>query len=191
MHNDAVVVSMNMIKTVFESEHVPTLFDGKKRDVVLRFVAQIVRFEKDSERITEIVRAARPERYAGDSLSGIPKMVAGAIEKGFDEARQEQSNHRGFLMTADGLFVLKRVDKGFIKVPVSAPFEIISLARSEELGMGSPATLERHRRQRPRIHRQRQIAVERRRPCQRRDDRPGIADQQAPASRARALHPRL
>ncbi|MCC3246086.1 hypothetical protein LG047_12260 [Methylocystis sp. WRRC1] len=81
----SVVVSIGMIKAVFESEHVPDLLQGEAtHDAATRFVAQLVRFTADEDRILALVAAALPPNYAGDTLMEIPAMVAGALRKGYD-----------------------------------------------------------------------------------------------------------
>ena len=79
------VISIGLIKTVFESEHVPVLLQGEAtHDAATRFVAQLVSQTTDLDAISVIVAASLPEDYVGDTLKEVPSMIAGAQRKGYD-----------------------------------------------------------------------------------------------------------
>ena len=129
MSNDVVVLPINLIKTLFESAHVPALFTGMQtHDPALRLIAQLAPYERDPERIAKIIAAALPEDCAGERLRQIPRMIAGALKKGFDD-RPPGSE---FSMTERGLLHHKPKGNSVVTAHVSGPFEVLGLARDEK-----------------------------------------------------------
>lgn len=87
------VQSMGLLTAMLESEHTPKLFGGQNtHDPALRLVGQLVPYTQAPERIVDLVRAALPEGYSGDTLTKIPAMVKGAIEKGFHKRKPKKSD---------------------------------------------------------------------------------------------------
>jgi hypothetical protein len=57
-----------------------------------QFVGQIVPYTQAPELIVDLVHAALPEGYSGDTLTKIPDMVKSAIKKGFHERKPKKSD---------------------------------------------------------------------------------------------------
>jgi hypothetical protein len=98
------IISLRLMKTVFESEHPPTLIGAQHtHDAAVRFVAQLVKERAGENQIIAIVAAALPADYAGDTLKELPEMIAGACRKGF--ADDSAAPQPGYQMTPEGLFL--------------------------------------------------------------------------------------
>ena len=130
--NNETVIPAALLRVVFESEHIPALFDGAAtHEPALRFVAQLARFTTDEGRIGELVAATLPEGYVGDSLDEIPEMIRGALRKGYDQPPQGGAE-AGYVMSADGLYFLKAKGNDVEKLFISAQFETVGLVRDTE-----------------------------------------------------------
>jgi putative DNA primase/helicase len=123
------VVSIGLIRTAFTSQHVPQLLAGHEtHEPALKFAAQLVAHTDDDERIHEVVVAALPENYAGDTLKELPGMIATARRKGFGERAVSSE----FSMTERGLLHHKPKGNSVVTVFVSGPFEVRGLARDDK-----------------------------------------------------------
>jgi uncharacterized protein (DUF927 family) len=121
------IVPIGLIKTAFESEHIPALLKGQQtHDPALRLVAQIVK-HADDDNTALIVKAALPPNYGGDSLKELPGMIAGARQKGLD--KPDDDMEIGFNMKSDGLYFTSLKAKTLVTEFISGPFEVAGLVR--------------------------------------------------------------
>ena len=82
---DEQVVSARLLRAVFESEESAALTLGVSthdpaRDPAARMVALA-----EDQKIMDVITALLPERYEGDTLKELPRMIDGARQKGFDK----------------------------------------------------------------------------------------------------------
>jgi hypothetical protein len=122
--------TIELIKAAFTSEHYPVLFEGAAtHDPGLRFIAQLVSHTQDVDLISEIVASALPPDYSGDLLAEIPRMVQGALARGFSKshrpttqsARESQSEKllAAFKLSGATLFH-DQTKRGFISVKLES-----------------------------------------------------------------------
>jgi len=115
------VAPIALIKTVFESEHIPALFTGRQtHEPALCLVAQLVK-HADDDWTTSIVRAALPNDYSGDTVRELPEMITGARAKGFDEATEKRGKRPTIfqLVFASGATTFRDPSgRGFVCMPV-------------------------------------------------------------------------
>jgi len=77
-------VSIALIEAVFTSPNLPQLFSGKEtHEPALKSVNELLPHTQNVDEIVEIVRAALPKDYSGDTLKEVPGMVASGIKNGF------------------------------------------------------------------------------------------------------------
>ncbi|MBZ0217182.1 MAG: hypothetical protein K8F25_11550, partial [Fimbriimonadaceae bacterium] len=77
------LIPISLIEAVFTNEHIPDLIAGEQtHGAALTFVAQLVSHTQDEDRIQDLVAAALPEKYSGNTLAEVPEMVKSAIDKG-------------------------------------------------------------------------------------------------------------
>ncbi len=102
------LVPSALLRTVFTSEHVPTLIRGAEtHDAAVRFVGQLVHQGADDEAINRIIAAALPESYSGDTLIELRDMIAGARRRGFDKESDKTTSRQkkpSMLDVLDALF---------------------------------------------------------------------------------------
>jgi hypothetical protein len=115
--------SMGLITTVLQSEHTPKLFSGEQtHDPALRLTAQLVRDTKDNDLIMQIVGAALPPDYKGNTLAELPTMIESARRSGFDAGNREPSAAEiavGIIKNAGITLFRDLRDRAFMGVPVS------------------------------------------------------------------------
>jgi hypothetical protein len=115
--------SMGLITAVLQSEHTPTLFGGvDTHDPALRLTAQLVRYTEDDDLIMQIVVAALPPDYKGNTYAELPKMIESARENGFDAGGGEPSavEIAVRIMKNAGVTLFRDMrDRPFMGVPVS------------------------------------------------------------------------
>lgn len=80
-------IRVDLLRTCFENENFPELLKGREtHDATLKFVAGVIRYTTDVSFITKLVASGLPEEYKGKTLEDVPRMVASAINKGFDKS---------------------------------------------------------------------------------------------------------
>jgi hypothetical protein len=112
--------SMDLIKTILESQHLPGLFAGKDtHDPALRLVGHLVRHTPDDDLITQIVAAALPPPYVGNTLAELPGMIASARAGGFDTSREPTMAELVLRYVKNAGIVLfhDSRERGFMSVP--------------------------------------------------------------------------
>ena len=86
-------IPLSLIKTVFTSEHVPALIAGEQtHEAALKFVAQFVSLTQDEDQIQDLVAAALPENYSGDTPAEVPGMIKSAIDKGMHLGKEKKKS---------------------------------------------------------------------------------------------------
>jgi hypothetical protein len=111
MSNNQADISIGLIREVFSSEFTPQQFAGVDTHVpALRLVAQLVRHTEEDALVKAIVAAALPENYSGNTLTELPRMIAGARMKGFDKQPGGQSGRRSTLDVLNALFARQDVE---------------------------------------------------------------------------------
>ena len=88
-------ISIELIKTCFQSEYYPALFSGQEtNEPTLKFVGQLIHHTQNKELIKDIISSGLPEDYSGNTLMEIDKMVDGAIKKGFHEGPSKETEDK-------------------------------------------------------------------------------------------------
>lgn len=78
-------IPLKLIQACFESEHYPEYFKGHcTHGSNLKFINQIVTYNKDAEWIRRIIASGLPPDYPGDALREVDTIIASAIELGYD-----------------------------------------------------------------------------------------------------------
>jgi hypothetical protein len=82
----AAIISSRLLSAVLNSKDLPTLMDGATtHDAARDFSAAMIRAGANDDQIKQIITAALPPDYAGDTLVELPGMIAGARKKGFSD----------------------------------------------------------------------------------------------------------
>jgi hypothetical protein len=119
-------ISMKILKTVLNSADLPILMTGENtHTAALQFSASMVGDEARDELIINIVDAALPAGYTGNTPEELPGMITGARKKGF-------SGDRGQITDAsDGAKQIHRPRKGTTQVALDATLELVELFHDE------------------------------------------------------------
>jgi hypothetical protein len=77
-------ISIDLLKTVLNNQHLPAIMSGgATHDPTLKFVAALVRAGLDDKLIEDLVNAALPPDYSGNTRDEVLEMIAGAHKKDF------------------------------------------------------------------------------------------------------------
>jgi hypothetical protein len=82
----ATTLSSGLMKAVLNSPHLPSIMDGAPtHEAAMKFVGALVRAGADDHLIEDLVNAALPPGYSGNTLDEVAGMIAGARKKGFGD----------------------------------------------------------------------------------------------------------